>query len=63
MVPAVVLSTHFLTASNITATLIINELLLMIIGIGVAGIANTFMPSLEDKFKDDKEWIEDIIEL
>ena len=59
MVPAVVLSTHFLTASNITATLIINELLLMIIGIGVAGIANTFMPSLEDKFKDDKEWIEE----
>ena len=45
--------------SNITATLIINELLLMIIGIGVAGIANTFMPSLEDKFKDDKEWIEE----
>ena len=31
----------------------------MIIGIGVAGIANTFMPSLEDKFKDDKEWIEE----
>ena len=59
MVPAVVLSTHFLTASNITSTLIINELLLMIIGIGVAGIANTFMPSLEDKFKDDKEWIEE----
>ena len=59
MVPAVVLSTHFLTASNITSSLIINELLLMIIGIGVAGIANTFMPSLEDKFKDDKEWIEE----
>ena len=31
----------------------------MIIGIGVAAIANIFMPSLEDKFKDDKEWIEE----
>ena len=47
MVPAVVLSTHFLVA------------LLMIIGIGIAAIANIFMPSLEDKFKADKEWIEE----
>ncbi|MDU2124058.1 MAG: aromatic acid exporter family protein [Clostridium celatum] len=59
MVPAVVLSTHFLVANNITIELIYNEVLLMIIGIGVAAIANIFMPSLEDKFKDDKEWIEE----
>ena len=59
MVPAVVLSTHFLVANNITITLIFNEILLMIIGIGVAAIANIFMPSLEDKFRDDKEWIEE----
>lgn len=59
MVPAVVLSTHFLTSNNITLKLIINEFLLMIIGIGIAGIANAFMPSLEDKFKSDKEWIEE----
>lgn len=59
MVPAVVLSTHFLVANNITIALIYNEVLLMIIGIGVAAIANIFMPSLEDKFKDDKEWIEE----
>ena len=59
MVPAVVLSTHFLVANNITIELIFNEVLLMIIGIGVAAIANIFMPSLEDKFKDDKEWIEE----
>ena len=58
-VPAVVLSTHFLVANNITITLIFNEILLMIIGIGVASVANIFMPSLEDKFKDDKEWIEE----
>ena len=59
MVPSVVLSTHFLVANNITIALIFNEILLMIIGIGVAAIANIFMPSLEDKFKDDKEWIEE----
>ena len=59
MVPSVVLSTHFLVANNITISLIYNEILLMIIGIGVAAIANIFMPSLEDKFKDDKEWIEE----
>ena len=59
MVPAVVLSTHFLVAKNITIALIFNEILLMIIGIGVAAIANIFMPSLEDKFKNDKEWIEE----
>ena len=59
MVPAVVLSTHFLVANHITIALIFNEILLMIIGIGVAAIANIFMPSLEDKFKYDKEWIEE----
>lgn len=59
MVPSVVLSTHFLVANNITIALIYNEVLLMIIGIGVAAIANIFMPSLEDKFKYDKEWIEE----
>lgn len=59
MVPAVVLSTHFLVANNITIELIFNEVLLMIIGIGVAAIANIFMPSLEDKFKYDREWIEE----
>ena len=59
MVPAVVLSTHFLVANHITIALIFNEILLMIIGIGVAAIANIFMPSLEDKFKYDKDWIEE----
>lgn len=59
MVPAVVLSTHILVAKTITISLIVNELLLMLIGIGVAAIANAFMPSLEDEFKEDKEWIEE----
>lgn len=59
MVPAAVLSTHILIAKTITISLVINELLLMLIGIGVAAIANAFMPSLEDKFRKDIEWIEE----
>lgn len=58
MVATVVLSTHLLVASSITLNMLINELLLMSIGIGVASIANLFMISLEDSFKEDKERIE-----
>lgn len=58
MVPAVVLSTHLLVANEITLYWIINELLIMIIGIGIASIANLFMPSLHHQFNEDKEYIE-----
>ena len=59
MVPAVVLSTHILVAESIIPSLIINELLLMLLGIGIAGVANAFMPSLEDEFRENIEWIEE----
>ncbi|MGL5354190.1 MAG: aromatic acid exporter family protein, partial [Clostridium sp.] len=58
MVATVVLSTHLLVASATTMDMLINELLLLFIGIGIASIANLFMPSLEDRFKEDKENIE-----
>ena len=58
MVPAVVLSTHLLVASEITLYWVINELLIMIIGVGIASIANLFMPSLHNQFNEDKEYIE-----
>ena len=58
MVPAVVLSTHILVASEISYYLIVNELLIMIIGVGIASIANLFMPSLNHEFERDKEYIE-----
>lgn len=58
LIASVVLSTHLLVASNVTVIMIKNELLLMIIGIGISSIANLFMPSLEDSFKEDKEHIE-----
>ena len=40
MVPAVVLSTHFLVANRITTLLIVNEILLMIIGIDEQKLIN-----------------------
>ena len=58
MVPAVVLSTHLLIADNISEYWIINELLLMILGVGVAFLANLYMPSLNVEFGKDKEYIE-----
>ena len=58
MVPAVVLSTHLLIADNITLYWIINEILITIIGVGVAAIANIYTPSLNSDFQEDKEYIE-----
>ena len=58
MVPAVVLSTHLLVADPINLYWIVNEILIMLIGIAVASIANLFMPSLQYKFYEDKEYIE-----
>lgn len=59
MVASVVLSTHLLVADSINRAWIINEFLLMVIGIGIASVLNLFMPSLEDKFKKDIKWIEE----
>ena len=58
MVPAVVLSTHLLIADSITQYWIVNEILITVIGVGVAAIANIYMPSLDKDFQEDKEYIE-----
>ena len=58
MVAAVVLSNHILIATNIGSGILINEFLLMIIGIGVAFIANLFMPSFDKEYLKHKEEIE-----
>lgn len=58
MVPAVVLSTHLLIAGELNSYWIINELLITFIGVGIASIANLFMPSLRSEFNEDKEYIE-----
>lgn len=58
MVPAVVLSNHLLVADKLDLNLMINELLIMIIGVFVAFIANLFMPSFDQKYDEDKLYIE-----
>lgn len=58
LVPGAVLSTHLLTSSNIDTNWILNEIELTVIGIGVAFFFNLYAPSLEEKFKENKEMIE-----
>ncbi len=59
MVIGAVLSTHLLISTNINLSWLINEAKLTIIGIGVAMIFNLYTTSLEEKFKDNKEKIEE----
>lgn len=59
MVPSVVLSTHLLSAYEITYSLIINEVLIIFIGIGVAIIANLFTKPIDEEFEKNKELLEE----
>lgn len=59
MVIGAVLSTHLLISTNINLSWLINEAKLTVIGIGVAMIFNLYTTSLEEKFKDNKEKIEE----
>ena len=59
MVPAAVLSTHLLTSSNINATWILNEILLTIVGVGVAMMFNLYTVSLEEDYEKNKVKIEE----
>lgn len=47
IVPASVLVTHLLTEGQVTGELLVNEVLLIIVGAGVALILNLYMPSIE----------------
>ena len=58
IVPASVLVTHLLGEGNTNTALIINELLLMIVGAGVALILNVYMPSIEKELLKEKRCIE-----
>ncbi|MDS0527614.1 aromatic acid exporter family protein [Clostridium sp. SHJSY1] len=59
MVVGAVLSTHLLTSTNIDVSWIINEAKLTIIGMGVAMLFNLYTVSLEDKFEENREKIEE----
>lgn len=53
-----VLVTHYLLEQNFGWELILNEILLMAIGVGVALLSNLYMPNLEKKIKQEQETIE-----
>lgn len=59
IVPASVLVTHLLGNGDVTVNLIINELLLMFVGAGVALVLNLYMPSIESALLKDKQRIEE----
>lgn len=53
-----VLVTHFWTAHNFHYTLIINEFLLLCIGVGIAVLINLYMPRITHLIKQDQEEID-----
>lgn len=53
-----VLITHYLVAGEMPLSLIFNEYLLMIIGVGCALIANLYMPNTEKKIQEDQMVVE-----
>lgn len=59
IVPASVLVTHLLGERSTSISLIGNELLLMIVGAGVALVLNLYMPSIETELLKDKRAIEE----
>lgn len=56
-----VLVTHLLVEKSTSASLIVNELLLMLIGVGAALLLNLYMPSVDKKIKQNQEDIEELI--
>jgi uncharacterized membrane protein YgaE (UPF0421/DUF939 family) len=56
-----VLVTHLLVEKSTAISLIVNELLLMLIGVGVALIMNLYMPSIDKKIKKSQVDIEELI--
>ncbi|NLZ48389.1 MAG: aromatic acid exporter family protein [Clostridiales bacterium] len=56
-----VLVTHLLVEKTVHSTWLLNELLLMLVGAGVALILNLYMPSIEGKIKEDQKYIDDAI--
>ncbi|GCF92942.1 membrane protein [Enterococcus florum] len=50
-----VLITHYLSSQSLAPSLILNEYLLMILGVGCALIANLYMPNTEKKIQEDQQ--------
>lgn len=54
---------HFYVAKQFTMQMVVNELLLIIIGIGVALMVNMYMPSVENELKEYQRIIEDLFRI
>jgi uncharacterized membrane protein YgaE (UPF0421/DUF939 family) len=54
---------HFYAAKQFTLSLVMNELSLIIIGIGVALLVNMYMPSVEKQLKEYQRIIEDLFRI
>ncbi|MBB5326169.1 uncharacterized membrane protein YgaE (UPF0421/DUF939 family) [Anoxybacillus tepidamans] len=54
---------HFYAAKQFTMQMVVNELLLIIIGIGVALMVNMYMPSVENELKEYQRIIEDLFRI
>lgn len=54
---------HFYAAKQFTLPIVVNELLLIIIGIGVALLVNLYMPSVEKELKEYQRIIEDLFRI
>lgn len=61
IVPASVLVTHLLGEGYVDSGLVINEIMLMLVGAGVAMIVNIYMPSLEESLLIEKRKIEELM--
>lgn len=61
IVPASVLVTHLLTSKNITGSLLFNELMLVVVGAGIALLINLYMPSIESELNVCRREIEEMM--
>lgn len=61
IVPASVLVTHLLGEKEVSMSLLGNELMLMVVGAGVALIVNLYMPSLEGSLLEEKRKVEELM--
>ena len=57
--PASVLVTHLLGEGQINASIITNEIMIMLVGVGVALVVNLYMPSMEEELLAQKRKIEE----
>src|SRR5690606_3844099 len=51
---------HIYSAGNLTGSLILNEIMLMLVGFGTALLVNMYMPSIENKLEDYRYQIEEL---